>query len=303
MTEPASIEGREINLYGVLRSSDIARLAGTTPRALRHYHKIGLLAEVRRDANGYRCYGAAELIRVLRIRQLAAGGMPLRQIALFLDGSAENQAEAIAALDEALLEESERIRQQRQIVAELLNSHADPGRFGAGGCETKTQQLDRDIWTLVTAGSAQSQGFSDALSAKLREDSVAALAAQWYQEFESLEQQDTIDPDRAESLADRMVSFAQVLSEFTETLPERSGVSGKAAGDTDYAAGDPAVLSSGAGHAAGDPATPLSGAESHPFAALIEHTLATSLSGAQQLVWRLFQDRISQHSNQHNGGS
>ena len=261
MTEPASMERREINLYGVLRSSDIARLAGTTPRALRHYHKIGLLPAVKRDANGYRCYGVAELIRVLRIRQLAAGGMPLRQIALFLDGSAENQAEALAALDEALREESERIRQQRQIVAELLNSHADPGRFGAGGRETKTQQLDRDIWTLVTAGSAQSQGFSDALSAKLREDSVAALAAQWYQEFESLEQQETIDPDLAESLADRMVSFAQALSEFTEA---------------------PSLT---------------------PFAELIEHTLATSLSGAQQLVWRLFQDRTFQHSNQHNRGS
>ena len=27
----------------VLRSAELAELAGTTPRALRHYHKIGLL--------------------------------------------------------------------------------------------------------------------------------------------------------------------------------------------------------------------------------------------------------------------
>lgn len=35
-----------------MRSADLARLAGTTVRTLRHYHQIGLLDEPRRSAGG-----------------------------------------------------------------------------------------------------------------------------------------------------------------------------------------------------------------------------------------------------------
>src|SRR5699024_6571469 len=54
----------------VLRSRDLAELAGTTPRALRHYHRSGLLPEVPRDPNGYRRYSIRVLVTLLRIRQL-----------------------------------------------------------------------------------------------------------------------------------------------------------------------------------------------------------------------------------------
>ncbi len=46
---------------------DIARLAGTTSRTLRHYDAIGLLAPSRVAANGYRYYDAPALVRLQRI--------------------------------------------------------------------------------------------------------------------------------------------------------------------------------------------------------------------------------------------
>ncbi|OAV62940.1 helix-turn-helix domain-containing protein [Enteractinococcus helveticum] len=80
-----------LDLDTVLRSQELADLADTTTRALRHYHKIGLLPEVPRDQNGYRRYSARDLIRVLRIRQLAMSGMPLRKIGDVLEQDTQRQ--------------------------------------------------------------------------------------------------------------------------------------------------------------------------------------------------------------------
>lgn len=68
-----------------LRSNELAKLAGVTVRTLRHYHAIGLLDEPPRQANGYRDYRPEDLLRVLRIRQLASLGFPLDQVAGMLD--------------------------------------------------------------------------------------------------------------------------------------------------------------------------------------------------------------------------
>lgn len=68
-----------------MRISEVARLAGTTVRTIRHYHAIGLLAEPARLPNGYRDYSAADLLRVLRIRQLASLGFSLGQVPQVLE--------------------------------------------------------------------------------------------------------------------------------------------------------------------------------------------------------------------------
>ena len=60
---------------------EIARLAGTTSRTLRHYDDIGLLPPSRIAANGYRHYDAAALVRLQRILLLRELGLGLPQIA------------------------------------------------------------------------------------------------------------------------------------------------------------------------------------------------------------------------------
>lgn len=64
-----------------LSISELAGLAGVTPRAVRHYHSIGLLPEPERDSSGYRRYGGGDVVALVRIVRLRAIGMPLPQIA------------------------------------------------------------------------------------------------------------------------------------------------------------------------------------------------------------------------------
>jgi MerR family transcriptional regulator, thiopeptide resistance regulator len=59
---------------------EIAKLAGTTSRTLRHYDDIGLLAPSRIGANGYRRYDADALVRLQRILLLRELGLGLEQI-------------------------------------------------------------------------------------------------------------------------------------------------------------------------------------------------------------------------------
>lgn len=66
---------------GQLSISEVARLAGVSPRAVRHYHSIGLLPEPTRDSSGYRRYGGRDAIALVRVVRLRAVGMPLPQIA------------------------------------------------------------------------------------------------------------------------------------------------------------------------------------------------------------------------------
>ncbi|MFF3441930.1 MerR family DNA-binding transcriptional regulator [Streptosporangium sp. NPDC002721] len=55
---------------------EIARLAGTTLRTVRHYHEIGLLDEPERLSNGYKVYRTEHPVRLLQIRHPGATPPP-----------------------------------------------------------------------------------------------------------------------------------------------------------------------------------------------------------------------------------
>ena len=57
-----------------------AAFVGTTPRAIRHYHQIGLLPEPERGSDDRRRYGYDEMIRLLWIRRMADTGIALDDI-------------------------------------------------------------------------------------------------------------------------------------------------------------------------------------------------------------------------------
>ncbi|MCU1425241.1 MAG: MerR family transcriptional regulator [Microbacteriaceae bacterium] len=70
--------------------NDIARLAGTTSRTLRHYGAIGLLDPTRIGSNGYRYYDEGALVRLQRILLLRELGLGLPAIAEVLDGQRDD---------------------------------------------------------------------------------------------------------------------------------------------------------------------------------------------------------------------
>ena len=100
----------------------LADLAGTTVKAVRHYHEIGLLELPERASNGYKQYGVAHLVRVLQITRLSALGVPLSQVAT-MGRADQDPDEAIRVLDAELAASIERLQRVR---AELARDPAAP---------------------------------------------------------------------------------------------------------------------------------------------------------------------------------
>ncbi len=63
----------------------LARLAGVSVRTLHYYDEIGLLRPVRAEANGYRRYGDAEVLRLQQILFFRELDFPLDEIRAMLD--------------------------------------------------------------------------------------------------------------------------------------------------------------------------------------------------------------------------
>ncbi|QEO14814.1 MerR family transcriptional regulator [Agromyces intestinalis] len=103
---------------------EVARLAGTTSRTLRHYDDLGLLPPSRIGPNGYRYYDQGALVRLQRILLLRDLGLGLPAIAEVLDGQ-QSEARALAAHLEWLRQERERLA--RQIASVEKTMHAVEG--------------------------------------------------------------------------------------------------------------------------------------------------------------------------------
>jgi len=93
---------------------DVARLAGTTSRTLRHYGAVGLLPASRVGANGYRYYDERALVRLQRILMLRQLGLGLPAIGTLLDRETDDAA---ALSDHLLRLRQEQDRLSRQIRA------------------------------------------------------------------------------------------------------------------------------------------------------------------------------------------
>lgn len=102
---------------------EIAELAGTSLRAVRHYHQVGLLPEPERRSNGYKQYGVEHLVRLVRIKRLADLGFSLPQIAA-MGESDDHPEEALRELDGELAETIDRLQRARDELGELLKHSA-----------------------------------------------------------------------------------------------------------------------------------------------------------------------------------
>ena len=101
----------------------LAELSGTTIKAIRHYHEIGLLDEPERASNGYKQYGTTHLVRVLQIARMKELGVPLARIAT-VERADENPEAAIEVLDADLAATIERLQRIRAELAIVLKYRA-----------------------------------------------------------------------------------------------------------------------------------------------------------------------------------
>jgi DNA-binding transcriptional MerR regulator len=98
---------------------EVADLAGTTLRAVRYYHEVGLLEEPRRTSNGYKQYGVAHLDRLLRIRRLTELGIPLQQL-LDSEDVLERPYDELRRVSAEMTETIERLRRVQDELAEVV---------------------------------------------------------------------------------------------------------------------------------------------------------------------------------------
>ncbi|MGW0517472.1 MerR family transcriptional regulator, partial [Crossiella sp. NPDC003009] len=92
-----------------VKIGDAAAFAGTTPRAIRHYHQIGLLPEPERGGDGRRRYGYDDMIRLLWIRKMAEAGIRLDDMRAAFDETRDIQ-ENLGRLAETLAAQEAGIR-------------------------------------------------------------------------------------------------------------------------------------------------------------------------------------------------
>jgi len=124
MEETAGRGGRDWSIQ------EVARIAGTTSRTLRHYDDIGLLKPSRVGSNGYRYYDGGALLQLQRI-------LLLRELGLGLPAIAEvfhRQAGPVAALTrhlEWLDQEQQRLARQAESVRQTIETVRAGGQLMA----------------------------------------------------------------------------------------------------------------------------------------------------------------------------
>ncbi|MBP2358559.1 MerR family transcriptional regulator [Streptomyces clavifer] len=101
----------------------LAELAGTTTKAVRHYHEIGLLDEPERASNGYKRYGVSHLVRLLRIRRLTDLGVALADVPSVESGD-EKARQVLRGLDAELAADIERRQRMRRELAAVMENRA-----------------------------------------------------------------------------------------------------------------------------------------------------------------------------------
>ena len=112
---------------------DIARIAGTTSRTLRHYHRIGLLQPSRVGSNGYRYYDGAALLQLQRILLLRELGLGLPAIAEVF----QHQTDPVQALGRHL----EWLRQEQDRLARQILSVRQTIETVKGGGELMAEEM------------------------------------------------------------------------------------------------------------------------------------------------------------------
>ncbi|MFD4639967.1 MerR family transcriptional regulator [Lentzea sp. NPDC058436] len=136
----------------------LARYAGVTIKAVRHYHKVGLLAEPERDHSGYRRYRAQDAVDLVKIRTLAEAGVPLARVKELLGAGEEEFAAAITEIDEALRRREEEIRLARERVVRLRAGNALFVTSEVAsmldllrdvGVSERGVRMEREVWVLM----------------------------------------------------------------------------------------------------------------------------------------------------------
>jgi len=107
-----------------MRIGELADLVGISTRAIRHYHRVGLLPEPARRGNGYRDYSLRDAVELARVRRLVELGLSLAEVGDVLAGDADRDlADILRELDADLAGQEADIRRRRARLAAAIPRH------------------------------------------------------------------------------------------------------------------------------------------------------------------------------------
>jgi DNA-binding transcriptional MerR regulator len=213
-----------------MRIGELAGLVGISTRAIRHYHRVGLLPEPARKANGYREYSLRDAVELARVRRLTELGLSLDEAGDALAGDASRDlVEILRELDADLARQEADLRRRRVRLAQLLRQAEAGGKpseqapvsaelaglfdrmahvaAGRPGPEPAMAAKDRDLMALLeTASPARGNGWLDVLTRTLNSDPGAVERAYAvYARLDELADTPADDP-RVEATAQAIVA-------------------------------------------------------------------------------------------------
>ncbi|MET8954251.1 MerR family transcriptional regulator [Streptomyces sp. NPDC004393] len=213
-----------------MRIGEIAALVGITPRAVRHYHHIGLLPEPRRQANGYRSYSLRDAVLLARIRRLTELGLPLEEVRdVLADDAGRELAEVLGELDADLARQEREIQERRRVLAALLEGPLTPDAplspalvellKSAPTTASPAAAKDREHLSLLDTAVG-----GDAVYAALRPLAEDPAVLRLYERLDELDGAAADDP-RIAALADEMAAAVpdEVLAEIPYIGPVATG--------------------------------------------------------------------------------
>lgn len=163
---------------------EVARLAGTTSRTLRHYDRVGLVAPSRIGANGYRYYDETALLRLQRVLLLRGLGLGIPAIADVIAGHRDDR-EALRRQLAQLRQEQERLARKIASVAHTIETLEGGGQLMAenmfdGFDHTQYRQEVEQSWGAEAYATSDAwwRGLGREGQAAFREQ-VAALNRDW----------------------------------------------------------------------------------------------------------------------------
>lgn len=170
----------------------LAELAGTTVKAVRYYHRIGLLEVPERASNGYKRYEVAHLIRLLQIKRLSDLGIPLSEVSA-MEHPDEAPEEAIRVLDAELEATVTRLNRVREDLALILR-HRAPAYVPTAFAPISRSLSERQRSLLMVYSSV------------LSEESLTGFRALLGEPADTDEEFEGLPPDADDATIDRLAS-------------------------------------------------------------------------------------------------
>ncbi|MFJ8076616.1 MerR family transcriptional regulator [Streptomyces sp. NPDC096176] len=150
-----------------MRIGELAGIVGITTRAVRHYHRIGLLPEPQRQPNGYREYSLRDAVEPARIRRLTQLGLSLDEVRdVLADDAGRDPVEILTELEADLTRQEDAVRQRRARLGRLLEEAAQTGQLPA---EAPVSPELAALFDDMARNPARLPGPESAMAAKERE--------------------------------------------------------------------------------------------------------------------------------------